>query len=68
MGAPRAICLSPEDNVVVAVDQIGPGATVANVTARERVPRGHKMAAVPIPDGAPVRPDCCSGERDCCKH
>ena len=20
------------------------------------------------PDGAPVRPDCCAGERDCCKH
>jgi hypothetical protein len=20
------------------------------------------------PDGAPVRPDCCGGERDCCKH
>jgi len=20
------------------------------------------------PDGKPVRPDCCSGERDCCRH
>ena len=20
------------------------------------------------PDGQPVRPDCCTGERDCCKH
>ena len=20
------------------------------------------------PDGAPVRPDCCGAERDCCKH
>jgi len=20
------------------------------------------------PDGKPARPDCCSGERDCCKH
>jgi hypothetical protein len=20
------------------------------------------------PDGQPARPDCCSGERDCCKH
>ena len=20
------------------------------------------------PDGLPVRPDCCSGDRDCCKH
>jgi hypothetical protein len=20
------------------------------------------------PDGQPVRPDCCDGSRDCCKH
>jgi len=20
------------------------------------------------PDGAPVRPDCCNGDRDCCRH
>ena len=20
------------------------------------------------PDGEPVRPDCCIGDRDCCKH
>jgi altronate hydrolase len=55
MTAPRAIRLSPDDNVVVAVDQIGPGATVANLTARERVPRGHKMSIAPIGDGGPVR-------------
>jgi altronate hydrolase len=55
MTSPRAIRLSPEDNVVVAVDLIAPGATVADVTARERVLRGHKMAVHPIADGEPVR-------------
>ena len=44
MSKPRTIRLSPEDNVVVAVDQIAVGANVAGVTARERVPRGHKLA------------------------
>lgn len=55
MPQPRAIRLSPQDNVVVAVDQIAPGATVADITARERVPRGHKMAVSPVADGEPVR-------------
>ena len=51
MSIPRTIHLSPEDNVVVAVDQITAGA----VTARERVPRGHKMAVAGIREGEPVR-------------
>jgi altronate hydrolase len=55
MSTPRTIRLSPEDNVIVAVDQIAPGAVVAGVTARERVPRGHKMALVGIREGEPVR-------------
>src|SRR5262245_66474883 len=55
MSTPRTIRLSPEDNVVVAVDQIAPGAVVAGVTARERVPRGHKMALAGIHEGEPVR-------------
>src|SRR5262245_58408038 len=55
MSAPRTIRLSPEDNVVVAVDQIVAGAAAAGVTARERVPRGHKMAVVAINEGEPVR-------------
>ncbi len=60
MTEPRCIRLSPEDNVVVAVDQIGPGISAAGVTARERVPRGHKMAVAPIARrraGAQIRPD-----------
>src|SRR5262245_32010256 len=55
MSTPRTIRLSPEDNVVVAVDQIVSGATAAGVVARERVPRGHKMAIANIREGEPVR-------------
>jgi altronate hydrolase len=55
MSAPRIIRLSAEDNVVVAVDQAPQGASAAGVTALERVPRGHKMAVVPIAEGEPVR-------------
>src|SRR4051812_28195123 len=55
MTAPRTIRLSPDDNVVIAVDQIAQGANVAAVSARERIPRGHKMAVVAIGEGEPVR-------------
>ncbi len=55
MSAPRTIRLSSEDNVIVAVDQIVVGADVAGLTARERVPRGHKMAIAAIREGEPVR-------------
>ena len=55
MTNPRFIRLAPEDNVVVAVDQIAPGATLAGTTARERVPRGHKMAVAAIQPDEPVR-------------
>ncbi|GJD65515.1 UxaA family hydrolase [Methylobacterium frigidaeris] len=52
---PRFVRLSHEDNVVVAVDPIVPGAAVEGVTASARVPRGHKFAVVTIPEGAPIR-------------
>jgi altronate hydrolase len=55
MSAPRTIRLSPDDNVVIAVDQIALGATAAGQTAAERVPRGHKMAIAAIGEGEPVR-------------
>src|SRR5664279_1741797 len=55
MGTPRTIRLSPADNVVVAVDQITSGADISGVIARERVPRGHKMAVTAIREGEPVR-------------
>jgi len=55
MIGPRVVRLSPDDNVVVAVDPIGAGAVVNGRQARERVPRGHKMAVAPIRENEPVR-------------
>src|SRR5436309_8741328 len=55
MSTPRTVRLSPNDNVVVAVDPIPEGAAAAGVTARARVMRGHKMAVAPIGQGEPVR-------------
>jgi altronate hydrolase len=55
MSKPRTIRLSAEDNVIVAVDQILPGVEVVDVIARERVPRGHKMAVTIIREDEPVR-------------
>jgi altronate hydrolase len=54
MTKPRTLRLSPQDNVVVAIDAVSPGASAAGLTARERVPRGHKMAIAAIRDGEPV--------------
>ena len=51
---PRTVRLSDADNVVVAVDPIAVGNPVHGVEARERVPRGHKMATVKIEAGAPI--------------
>lgn len=53
--APRVLCLHADDNVVAAVDQIDQGAEARGVMARERVPRGHKMAVTLIAKGAPIR-------------
>ena len=47
MTTPRALRLNPSDNVIIAVDEIVAGATPENVTARQRVPKGHKMASRP---------------------
>ncbi len=55
MSDPRAIRLSPDDNVIVAVDQIPQGSGVNGVNARERILRGHKMAVAPIALNEPVR-------------
>jgi altronate hydrolase len=53
--APRTLRLNPRDNIVVAVDAIAAGALAADIKARARVPKGHKMAVVPIAPGEPVR-------------
>ncbi|NWG25492.1 MAG: altronate dehydratase [Pseudorhodoplanes sp.] len=55
MTNPRTIRLSQDDNVLVAVDQIAQGASAGGTSARERIPRGHKMAIMPIAQGEPVR-------------
>jgi len=52
---PRVIRLHADDNVVVAVDQVAAGSLAQGIAATERVPRGHKMASVPIATGDPVR-------------
>ncbi|MBT9291203.1 UxaA family hydrolase [Prosthecodimorpha staleyi] len=52
--SPRTVRLHAEDNVVVAVDTVDVGASAGGVVARQRVPRGHKLATVAIPAGAPV--------------
>ncbi|MBS7706403.1 UxaA family hydrolase [Chelatococcus asaccharovorans] len=51
----RTIRLNDADNIIVAVDPIEPGALAEGVVATARVPRGHKMAIVPIAQGEPVR-------------
>ena len=55
MTAPRVVRLSPEDNVVIAIDAVAQGTPAAGQSARERIPRGHKMAVEPISESAPVR-------------
>jgi altronate hydrolase len=56
MTTPRALRLNALDNVIIAVDEIPAGSEPhAQVHARERVPKGHKMAITPIESGAPIR-------------
>ena len=51
-----SIRLSPKDNVAVVLTDIAKGQTVepASITAREPVPRGHKLAVEPIERGSAV--------------
>jgi len=55
MITPRALRLDPSDNVIIAVDEILPGSEPQTVPARERVPKGHKMAASDVMEGGPIR-------------
>jgi len=52
---PRVVRLHPDDNVVICVDRALPGTLIGGVAAAEPVPRGHKIATLPIPLGQPVR-------------
>jgi altronate hydrolase len=53
--ASRVLRLNAADNVVVAVDPIEPGAEIEGARVAERVPRGHKLSVVAIPERGPVR-------------
>src|SRR5580700_730874 len=56
MTTPRALRLDASDNVIIAIDEIAAGvASTAGVGARERIPRGHKMAVAAVDSGAPIR-------------
>ncbi len=56
MATPRALRLHALDNVMVAVDELRPGAAPAGgPVAAERIPRGHKFATAPIAVGEPIR-------------
>ncbi|MGA7199314.1 MAG: altronate dehydratase family protein [Roseiarcus sp.] len=56
MTTPRALRLNALDNVIIAVDEIPAGAQPeAGVIARERIPKGHKMAVASVDAGAAVR-------------
>ena len=51
----RTLRLQPADNVVVAVDTLEPGrANAIAVDPRARIPKGHKMAIVPVAAGEPI--------------
>ncbi len=55
MTQPRSLRLNPADNVVIAIDEIPAGASSQGIAARERVPKGHKMASGRIEADAPIR-------------
>src|SRR5258705_13877990 len=55
MATPLALRLDPSDNVIIAIDDIAAGSEPAGVSARQRVPKGHKMAVVAVEEGAPIR-------------
>ena len=53
---PRMLRLNAADNVLVAIDVVDKGATAPeDIAARDRIMKGHKMAAAAIKAGEPVR-------------
>jgi altronate hydrolase len=52
---PRSLRLHADDNVVIAVDTLPEGFTIEGVSAKARIPRGHKLAVRGISAGEPVR-------------
>ncbi len=56
MTTPRALRLNPLDNVIIAVDEIPAGSEPhTGVAARERIPKGHKMALTAVEAGEAIR-------------
>jgi galactarate dehydratase len=56
--APLHIVMHPADNVAIVANDGGlpPGATLSNgVVLREKVPQGHKVALVDLPEGSAIR-------------
>jgi altronate hydrolase len=53
--SPRVLRLTPRDNVLVAVTPVPAQSRVDGVLGLEDVPAGHKLAAVDIAQGEPVR-------------
>jgi altronate hydrolase len=52
---PRILRLHPADNVLVALDPVDQGRPLdGGLVATTRIPKGHKLASVAIPSGAPV--------------
>ena len=52
--SPRTLRLHPNDTIVVAIDAIEAGGVTAFGPAKKRIPKGHKMAVLAMPTGAPV--------------
>ena len=52
---PRHIVLSQDDDVAIALADLGSGTAIAGVTLTAPVPRGHKFALKPVPLGGLVR-------------
>ena len=50
----RTIRLGATDTVAVAVDAVKAGELAQGITARARIPKGHKVALVPMREGDPV--------------
>ena len=48
------IVISAGDNVATALEALEPGRIVANLTVRDAIPRGHKVALQRIASGAAV--------------
>lgn len=55
IGAARAIRLHPGDNVLIAMADVAAGSRIGEIVVSAAVPRMHKIAAVRIDKGRPVR-------------